>query len=147
MRLLPLPGVFQPPSDAWLLAEYMKQERLAAGAVVLDLCAGSGMLGIAAALQGASHVTTVDISHLAVAAAKLNSRINGVHVEALRGDLFEPVADRRFDLIVSNPPYLPGDIAQLPRRGLARAWEGGRSGRLFIDRIAAQAREHLIPGG
>ena len=147
MRLLPLPGVFQPPSDAWLLAAYIEREQLAERAAVLDLCTGSGMLAIAAALNGAAHVTAVDISRRAVAAVKLNAWINRVRTRALRGDLFEPVRGRRFDLIVSNPPYLPGDIRALPRRGLARAWEGGRTGREFIDRIAAQAREHLTPGG
>lgn len=147
MRLLRLPGVFQPPSDAWLLADYLRRERLAAGATVLDLCAGSGMLAIAAALEGAACATAVDISRRAAAAIRLNALLNGVRVEALRGDLFAPVEDRRFDLIVCNPPYLPGDIRELPRRGLARAWEGGRSGRAFIDRIAASARDHLAPGG
>lgn len=147
MRLLPLPGVFQPPSDAWLLAKYMRRERLAEGASVLDLCTGSGMLGISAALSGASEVTAVDISRRAVAAVRLNAWLNGVRVQAVRGDLFEPLGDRRFDLIVSNPPYLPGDITELPRHGLARAWEGGRSGRAFIDRIAARAGGHLRPGG
>jgi release factor glutamine methyltransferase len=147
MRLLPLPGVFQPPSDAWLLADYFERERLASGADVLDICTGSGMLAIAAALNGAAEVTAVDISRRAVAAVKLNAWINGVHVRPLRGDLFEPVAGRRFDLIVSNPPYLPGDIRELPEHGLARAWEGGRSGRAFIDRIAEHARDHLTPRG
>lgn len=147
MRIVPLPGVFQPPSDAWLLVDYFRRERLARGATVLDLCTGSGVLAIAAALDGASHVTAVDISYRAVAAASLGAFANRVRIDAVRGDLFGPVAGRRFDLILSNPPYLPGDIDQLPRRGLARAWEGGRSGRAFIHRIAASAREHLTPEG
>lgn len=147
MRLLPLPGVFQPPSDAWMLAEYLRRERLAEGARVLDVCTGSGILAISAARDGAAEVTAVDISRRAVAAARLNAWLNGVRIEVVRGDLFEPLRGRRFDVIVSNPPYLPGDIAELPRRGLARAWEGGRSGRAFIDRISAQARHHLRPGG
>jgi release factor glutamine methyltransferase len=147
MRLLPLPGVFQPPSDAWMLADYFERERLARGVAVLDVCTGSGVLAIAAALCGASEVTAVDISRRAVVAVKLNAWLNGVRVKPLRGDLFESVQGRRFDLIVSNPPYLPGDIRDLPGRGLARAWEGGRSGRAFIDRIAARASDHLTPGG
>jgi release factor glutamine methyltransferase len=147
MRLLPLPGVFKPPSDAWMLARYFEQEHLAAGRRVLDVCTGSGVLAIAAALAGAGEVTAVDISRRAVAAVRLNSRVNRVRVEAVRGDLFAPLDGRQFDLIVSNPPYLPGDISSLPRRGLARAWEGGQSGRTFIERIAAQARDHLAPAG
>jgi release factor glutamine methyltransferase len=147
MRLLPLPGVFQPPSDAWLLADFVARERLAEGAAVLDLCTGSGMLAIAAALNGAAEVTAVDISRRAVTAVRLNARINGVRIKPMRGDLFEPVEGQRFDLVVCNPPYLPGDIHNLPERGLTRAWEGGRSGRAFIDRIAARASDHLTPRG
>jgi release factor glutamine methyltransferase len=147
MRLLPLPGVFQPPSDAWMLISYFEQERLADGRRVLDVCTGSGALAIAAARAGASETTAVDISRRAVAAVRLNAWLNRVRVEAVRGDLFAPVGGRRFDLIVSNPPYLPGDISALPQRGLARAWEGGRSGRIFIERIAAQASQHLSPDG
>jgi release factor glutamine methyltransferase len=147
MRLLRLPGVFRPPSDAWMLARYVEQEHLAAGRRALDLCTGSGVLAIAAALGGASEVTAVDISRRAVAAVRLNARLNRVRVEAVRGDLFTPLTGRRFELIVSNPPYLPGDVSSLPSRGLARAWEGGRSGRVFIDRIAARAHDHLAPDG
>jgi release factor glutamine methyltransferase len=147
MRLFPLPGVFRPPSDSWLLAEYVRRERLAAGAAVLDLCSGSGVLAIAAACDEAAHVTAVDVSRRAVAAVRLNGWVNGVRVEGVRGDLFEPVRSRRFDLIVTNPPYLPGDVSRLPQRGLARAWEGGRSGRVFIERIACGAQDHLTPNG
>jgi release factor glutamine methyltransferase len=130
-----------------MLAGYFESEGLAAGRSALDMCTGSGMLAIAAARAGASTVTAVDVSRRAVAAARLNGWANGVRVEALRGDLFSPVRGRRFDLIVSNPPYLPGDISELPKRGLARAWEGGQTGRIFIDRIAAQAADHLTDDG
>jgi release factor glutamine methyltransferase len=104
-------------------------------------------LAIAAAREGAARVTAVDISRRALAAIRLNSWINHVRVEALRGDLFEPVGGRRFDLILSNPPYLPGEVSTLPERGPARAWEGGRSGRVFIERIARRAHRHLTPDG
>ncbi|MBV8430499.1 MAG: methyltransferase, partial [Solirubrobacterales bacterium] len=46
MRLLPLPGVFQPPSDAWMLVRHLRAARLAEAARVLDLCTGSGVLAI-----------------------------------------------------------------------------------------------------
>ena len=147
MRLLPLPGVFQPPSDAWMVVRHLREHGLAAGKRVLDLCTGSGVLAIAAASDCAAEVTAVDVSRRAVVAVKLNARLNGVRVEALRGDLFAPLAGRRFDLIISNPPYLPGKAGELPRRGLARAWEGGRSGRVFIERIAAGAARHLTEEG
>jgi release factor glutamine methyltransferase len=130
-----------------MLADHVAEQRLAAGARVLDLCAGSGFLGIAAALGGAAEVTGVDISRRAVTAVRLNAWVNGVRVRAVRGDLFAAVPGRRFDLILSNPPYLPGEVDTVPRRGLARAWEGGRSGRAFIDQIAARAADHLTDDG
>jgi release factor glutamine methyltransferase len=147
MRLLPLPGVLKPPSDAWMLARYLQQEGLAVGAKVLDICTGSGVLAIVAAQDGAAEVTAVDISRRAVTATRMNAWINGVSVDARRGDLFAPLGGRRFDLILANPPYLPGEVPELPRRGLARSVEGGRSGRVLIERIAAGAAEHLTDRG
>ena len=146
MRLLPLPGVFQPPSDSYMLAQQLRQERLGPGVSVLDLGTGSGHLAIVAALAGASAVA-VDISRRAVLSARLNAFVNGVQVTALRGDLFAPLGGRRFDVIVSNPPYLPHPDAVLPARGLARAVDAGPSGRVFLDRICAQVGRHLNPGG
>jgi release factor glutamine methyltransferase len=82
-----------------------------------------------------------------VLCARLNARLNGVKVRALRGDLLAPVRGERFDAIVSNPPYLPAASDGLPRRGLARAWEAGRDGRALLDALCAQAPDHLAPGG
>jgi release factor glutamine methyltransferase len=87
----------------------------------------------------------VDVSRRALLAARLNAYINGVKVEPRRGDLFAAVAGQRFDLIVANPPYVPG--GELPTRGPARAWEAGPAGRAFLDRICAEAPRHLRPGG
>ena len=146
MRLLPLPGVFQPPSDSFMLADQLRRERLGPGVRVLDLGTGSGHLAVVAALAGAS-ATAVDVSRRALLSARLNARLNGVRVTALRGDLFAPVAGRRFNVIVSNPPYLPHPDEKLPEHGLARAVDAGPRGRAFIDRICAQVGEHLTPGG
>ncbi|HKO27619.1 MAG TPA: HemK2/MTQ2 family protein methyltransferase [Solirubrobacteraceae bacterium] len=146
MRLLPLPGVFQPPSDSFMLADQLRRERLGPGVRVLDLGTGSGHLAVVAALAGAS-ATAVDVSRRALLSARLNARLNGVRVAALRGDLFAPVAGRRFDVIVSNPPYLPHPDENLPERGLARAIDAGPRGRAFIDRICAEVGEYLNPGG
>jgi len=146
MRLLPLPGVFQPPSDSFMLADQLRRERLGPGVSVLDLCTGSGHLALIAASAGASAVG-IDVSRRAMLAVRLNALLNGVRVTALRGDLFGPVAGRRFDVIVSNPPYLPHPDEELPHRGLARAVDAGPRGRAFIDRICTQVGEHLTPGG
>jgi release factor glutamine methyltransferase len=146
VRLLPLPGVFQPPSDSYMLADQLRRERLGPGVNVLDLCTGSGHLAVVAALAGASAVA-VDVSRRAVVSARLNAVLNGVRVTGLRGNLFAPVASRRFDVIVSNPPYLPHPDERLPRRGLARAIDAGPRGRAFLDRICAQVGDHLTPRG
>jgi release factor glutamine methyltransferase len=147
VRLLPIPGVFKPHSDSWLLAAQLGREPRLSGATVLDLCTGSGLLAIEAARRGAREVTAVDVSRRAVLATRLNARLNGVRVRALRGDLFGAVAGRRFDLILSNPPYLPSEGTEPPRRGAARAWEGGFDGRAFINRICNEAQAHLAPDG
>lgn len=121
------------------------------GADVLELGTGSGAIAIAAARGGAASVTAVDVSRRALLCAWLNARLNGARVEARHGDLFAPVRDRRFDFVVSNPPYLPSPDPQagrrLPRRGPARAWEGGSDGRSILERICAQVGYHLRPGG
>jgi release factor glutamine methyltransferase len=68
-------------------------------------------------------------------------------VRALRGDLFAPVAGERFDVIVSNPPYVPAQDDELPARGPQRAWDAGTDGRTLLDRICTAAPAHLRPGG
>lgn len=62
-------------------------------------------------------------------AARINAKLNDVSVGARRGDLFDAAGPARFDLIVSNPPYLPTPVGDLPDRGLSRAWEAGTRGR------------------
>jgi release factor glutamine methyltransferase len=57
------------------------------------------------------------------------------------------VTGRRFDVIVSNPPYVPSPAHHPPKRGLPRAWEAGSDGRVFLNRICAEAAAHLNPGG
>ena len=147
MRILSLPGVFSPRSDSLALADHVIREPLPRGARVLDLCTGSGVVALAAATRGDCDVWAVDISLRSVLTAKLNARLNGVRVNAVRGDLLSAVKGLDFDLIVSNPPYLPHPSEEPPRRGPARAWDAGPTGRLFLDRICAQAPAHLRPGG
>jgi release factor glutamine methyltransferase len=145
VRLVTLPGVFRPISDSWLLADALDAEELPPGARVLDLCSGSGALALRAARR--ADVTAIDVSRRAVATIGLNALLNGVKVRALRGDLFDAVPGERFHAIVSNPPYVPAPTDELPTSGPERAWDAGRDGRALLDRICAQAPDHLEPGG
>lgn len=146
MRIAALPGVFRPISDTWLLAAVLRE--LAPGARVLDVCTGSGALAVTAALAGAREITAVDVSRRAVATARINARLNGATVRARRSDLFSLLRDERYDVIVSNPPYVPDpDRDRPPTRGPQRAWDAGHDGRVVLDRLIAEAPRHLHPGG
>ncbi|WP_431963059.1 HemK2/MTQ2 family protein methyltransferase [Actinacidiphila sp. bgisy160] len=147
MWLLCPPGVYRPQDDTSLLGEALPSETLADGADVLDLGTGSGALALAAASRGAVRVTAVDASARAVCAARLNARLNGRRVRVLRGDLTAPVAGRRFDLILANPPYVPSPRANHARRGLSLARNAGPDGRALLDRICAETPPLPRPGG
>jgi release factor glutamine methyltransferase len=144
-RRVVLPGVFRPRSDTWLLARTACRQPLPEGARVLELCAGPAVAGIAVARERGATLTTVDVSRLAVLNAALNAWINGVAIRPRRGDLLAAVAGERFDLILANPPYVPGP--RPPSSGAARAWDAGGNGRALLDRICAAAPAHLAPGG
>lgn len=146
MKIGTLPGVFAPRSDSWMLAAAIALEQ-PEGRSVLDLCCGSGIIGIAAARAGADPVTAVDISRRAVLTARINARRNGVRVRGVRGRLFDAVPEERFDFIVSNPPYVPAPDGGIPERGPQRAWDAGPDGRVLLDEICARAPRHLRPGG
>ncbi|GAA3984574.1 methyltransferase [Streptomyces plumbiresistens] len=143
---LVLPGVYAPQEDTALLAEALSEEPLPPDADVLDVGTGSGALALEAARRG-TRVTAVDVSWRAVCTARLNAWLAGVPVRILRGNLFGPVRDRSFDLILTNPPYVPAPLgARLPH-GPARAWDAGRDGRFVLDRICREAPPLLHPGG
>jgi release factor glutamine methyltransferase len=105
------------------------------GKRLLDVGSGAGILGIVAASRGAS-VTAVDISADAVIATAANAKKNGVDVEVLNSDLFNELSGRRFDLIVVNPPFYPGD----PKSVADHAWHAGANFEYFV-RFFSGARE------
>ncbi|MBT2264350.1 methyltransferase [Rhodococcus erythropolis] len=142
-----LPGVYPPQDDTSLLIEALNNQVLVGSTRVLDLCAGTGALSIAAAEAGAGRVLAIDISRRAIANVRINSLLNNVSVEARRGDLAEAAHGEMFDLVVSNPPYVPSEIDDLPTAGLERAWNAGTSGRVLLDRIITSAPDVLAPGG
>lgn len=138
-----LPGVYSVRSDTEILLASLAAERVRAGSHVLDVGTGTGALAVAAAERGGV-VTAVDVSRRALASAFLNGALRGRRIQVRRGDLFAPVQGRRFDLIVSNPPYIPQPpVTANP----SRAWDAGPAGRDVLDRLCRQSRSMLRPGG
>ena len=123
------------------------------GARCLDLCCGTGAIGLAAAhaLPYVS-VCLADVSDAALSLARENAALLGLdRVTFARGDLFDAVAHERFHLIACNPPYLTEeDMLSLQREVRfepALALDGGRDGLDFYRRLADEAKEHLTDGG
>jgi release factor glutamine methyltransferase len=145
MWLTCLPGVYRPQHDTWLLADALAAAGIRPDADVLDIGCGSGALSVAAGCTKPRSVTAVDVSRRAVLSARLNTFVHGVPARVARGDAFELVAGRTFDLILANPPYVPG-VARKPR-GRHRAWDAGLNGRELLDRLCANAPLLLAPGG
>lgn len=150
------PSVLVPRPDTETVVEVARSLRAdrSAPCRVLDLCTGSGAIAVSLAKElPAARVIATDRSEAAVALARKNAERNGVgdRVEVRVGDLWEPVAGERFDLIVSNPPYIATDVIPTlspeVRREPVLALDGGADGLAFYDRICARAREHLEPGG
>ncbi len=145
-------GVYAPQHDSHLLIEAMSVTAEVAGRRVLDLCTGSGVLAIAAAQIGARSVTAFDICPRAVGCVRSNAAIAGVAVDARVGSWNAAVAAGPYDLVVSNPPYVPtGPDAhreQIPSAaGPARAWNAGADGRLILDPLCDSAPQLLADGG
>jgi release factor glutamine methyltransferase len=120
---------------------------------VLDIGTGSGCIAVALAKQlPHAKVAAIDISAAALEVARRNADRNGVTIEFLAGSLLEPVAGRRFDLIVSNPPYIPSaDIALLEPEVRDHeplgALDGGRDGLDAYRPLIPAALASLNPGG
>ncbi|MGW7436937.1 HemK2/MTQ2 family protein methyltransferase [Streptomyces sp. NPDC054849] len=144
--LVALPSVYRPQADTCLLAEALAHEQLGPGTEVLEIGTGTGALALHAARRGAG-VTAVDVSWPAVVTARLNALLHRLPLRVLHGDFAARTAGRRFDLVVSNPPYVPAPGVRLPSRGPARAWDAGPDGRMMIDRICATTPALLRPGG
>jgi ribosomal protein L3 glutamine methyltransferase len=120
---------------------------------VADICTGSGCLAVLAArLFPHATVDAVDLSAEALDVAAINiGDLAPGRVELHRGDLFEPLRGRRYDLIITNPPYVDDEaMADLPaeyRAEPALALAGGFDGLDVVRRILAEAGDHLEPGG
>lgn len=144
------PGVLIPRPETELLCETALGE-LPRGAKVLDLCCGTGCIGITLSRLGGVEVTFCDISPVALELAQKNGEKNGVTGTFLLGDFFAPVAGMVFDAIVCNPPYLTGEEMENLQRELtyepALALFGGEDGLDFYRRLSREAAAHLVTGG
>lgn len=118
----------------------------------LDMCCGSGCLAVSMALEvPAAQVQACDLSEGALAVTRRNAETLGAKVSLHQGDLFDALPHQRFDVIVSNPPYIPSDdcralqpeVMQEP----AMALDGGADGYSFYRRIAEAAPHWLKPDG
>lgn len=121
---------------------------------ILDLCTGSGAIGISLAKYiKESKVTCTDISMKALQVAKLNAEKNLVHrnMEFILSDLFENLPKRKFDIIVSNPPYIKTEIIDILQKPVQNephlALDGGEDGLNFYKKISKDASKFLKPNG
>ena len=120
---------------------------------VLDLCCGSGAVGISLAkICSNVKVTATDISAEAVETAEANAEDLRVKVRFITGDMFEPVKGRKFDMIVSNPPYIRTNMISILQEEVKdheplNALDGGRDGLDFYRTIVEKAADFLKPEG
>jgi len=145
--------VLIPRPETELLIDLALTLPLPATACVCDIGTGSGCVALTLAAERPGwNVAGIDCSHDALTVAAGNrDRLRLDHVELLSGDLFAPVKDRRFDLVVSNPPYVAdndphiehGDLRFEPHRALA----AGGDGLEIIHRLVPEAFDQLEPGG
>ncbi|MCM2577177.1 HemK2/MTQ2 family protein methyltransferase [Streptomyces meridianus] len=147
MKLIRPPGVYAPQGDSRLLLDVLLAAAIPAGARMLDVCTGTGVLAIAGARLGAGEVHAVDISLRAAFAAGVNARMRGLPITVRRGDYLTCAAGRRFDVVTANPPYVPCPETGRRRRRSARAWDAGEDGRVHLDRLCAAAPGLLAPDG
>lgn len=119
---------------------------------IVDLGTGSGIVAISLALEcPQAEVLAVDLSPAALAVARTNAGRLGARVDFRVGSWFAPLAGERFDLIVSNPPYVAAGDPHLALNGLPfepqMALTDGADGLACIRAIVADAAAHLLPGG
>lgn len=142
MDVLVMPQVLPPKlfrTGAWL-AQTLTTDLLPSGSRVLDMGCGSGIVSLTVAGAGCRSVA-VDINPAAVACTTVNAdrcRLSE-HIDARQGDLFEPLGDEKFDLIIFNPPFLTGTASTV----FEQALYGGDT----IARFFNGAQQHLEKDG
>jgi methylase of polypeptide subunit release factors len=138
------------PSEytAALIQALQARADIVRGASVLEIGSGSGVVLAALAALGAASLCGIDIEEDAVASGMLllDELGHGEVAEFHRGDMWRPVAERRFELIVANLPHFPMTDSHVP--GRLPTWSaGGADGRCLLDPFLEGLRPHLAPGG
>ena len=139
--ILVIPSVFNPKRmrTGEFLVSQLDARRIGPEAEVLDMGTGSGVCAVFAA-RHARRVVAVDINASAVRCARINALLNRAEgLDVRHGDLFDPVAGERFDLILFNPPFKTGEA----RNDRDRAWRANGLGERFAEGLG----RHLKPGG
>ena len=136
--------VYIPSDDTFLLAENLEIKE---GMSVLEIGTGSGLVSMYASLL-TDDVTATDINYNALELAEKNFKLNNIDTIKLEfGDMFEPVKDKKFDVILFNTPYLPTDSDDIINDDLNYAFDGGLNGRKVIDRFINEVSNHLNDKG
>lgn len=144
--------VLIPRQDTEALAE--EAERLIRGRgykSLLDICTGSGCIGIALQRRTGIGAALADISPGALEIAKANAERLGAECEIIKSDLFEAFCGRKFDIITANPPYIPSEtvktLSEEVKKEPLLALDGGADGLKVYRRIAAEYENYLNEGG
>ncbi|MBE6506044.1 MAG: methyltransferase domain-containing protein [Methanobrevibacter millerae] len=137
-------NVYVPAEDSYLLAENLEIE---SGQRVLEIGTGSGIVAMYAS-KLTDKVTATDINFDAITLAESNFKENNIdNIELLFGNLFEPVKNRKFDVILFNTPYLPTEEGEVIDDTINYAFDGGLNGRKVIDLFLNEVKNHLNDGG
>lgn len=138
------------PDTEILVEEVIRKAENIPNPVILDLCTGSGAIAVSLAKYIKNvHICAVDISSKALEIAKKSAELNGVknNIEFIESNLFDKIKERKFDIIVSNPPYietetiktLSKDVQSEPKIAL----DGGKDGLDFYRKIADSGSKYL----
>ena len=137
-------NVYIPAEDSYLLADNLQIKN---GQSVLEIGTGSGIVAMYAS-KLTDNITVTDINFDACELARKNFEANDIeNIEILFGNLFEPVENRKFDVILFNTPYLPTEDGEVLEDTINYAFDGGLNGRKVIDLFLNEVGNHLNDGG
>ncbi|MBR1611605.1 MAG: methyltransferase [Methanobrevibacter sp.] len=137
-------NVYVPAEDSYLLADNLEIKQ---GQNVLEIGTRSGIVAMYAS-RLTDNITVTDINFDACELARKNFEANNIeNIEILFGNLFEPVENRKFDVILFNTPYLPTEEGEVLDDTLNYAFDGGLNGRKVIDLFLNEVGNHLNDGG